>query len=103
MNQHLMCVLAQTAVGIYQNDPDMYTKGILRGTTNPEVCQFEGCDHVTCNRNRTGAISVLFRYNTINALTGESIPPTLQFAEMGRDMGHSQCDIAATSTFAMMT
>lgn len=75
MNQHLMCVLAQTAVGIYQNDPDMYTKGILRGTTNPEVCQFEGCDHVTCNRNRTGAISVLFRYNTINALTGESIRP----------------------------
>ena len=103
MNQHLMCVLAQTAVGIYQNDPDMYAKGILRGTTNPEVCQFEGCDHATCNRNRTGAISVLFRYNTFNALTGEAVEPTLQFAEMGRDMGHSLCDIAATSTFAMMT
>ena len=103
MNQHLMCVLAQTAVGIYQNDPAMYAKGILRGTTNPEVCMREGCDHVSCNRNRTGAISVLFRYNTINALTGETVPPTLQFAEMGRDMGHSLCDIAATSTFAMMT
>ncbi len=103
MNQHLMCVLAQTAVGIYQNDPAMYARGILRGTTNPDVCMIEGCDHVSCNRNRTGAISVLFRYNTLNALTGETVSPTLQFAEMGRDMGHSQCDIAATSTFAMMT
>lgn len=103
MNQHLMCVLAQTVVGIYQNDPVMYAKGIQRGTTNPEVCQIEGCDHVSCDRNRTGAISVLFRYNTLNALTGEVIPPTLQFAEMGRDMGHSLCDIAATSTLAMMT
>lgn len=103
MNQHLMCVLAQTAAGIYQNDAALYTRGILRGTTNPEVCQREGCDHVRCNRNRTGAISVLFRYNTHNALTGEAVPPTLQFAEMGRDMGHSLCDIAATSTLAMMT
>ena len=103
MNQHLMCVLAQTAVGIYQNDPEIYARGILRGTTNPEACMHEGCDHVSCNRNRTGAISVLFRYNTINALTGETVPPTLQFAEMGRDMGHSLCDIAATSTLAMMT
>lgn len=103
MNQHLMCVLAQTAAGIYQNDSALYARGILRGTTNPEVCQQEGCDHVSCNRNRTGAISMLFRYNTINALTGETIPPTLQFAEMGRDMGHSLCDIAATSTLAMMT
>ncbi len=103
MNQHLMCVLAQTAVGIYQNDPDTYARGILRGTTNPEACMLENCNHVSCNRNRTGAISVLFRYNTLNALTGEAVPPTLQFAEMGRDMGHSLCDIAATSTFAMMT
>lgn len=103
MNQHLMCVLAQTAAGIYQNDPDMYARGILRGTTNPEVCQIEGCDHASCKRTRTGAISMLFRYNTLNALTGETVPPTLQFAEMGRDMGHSLCDIAATSTLAMMT
>lgn len=33
------------------------------------------------------------QYRT-NALTSETVPPTLQFAGMGRDMSHSLCDIA---------
>ena len=103
MNQHLMCVMAQTAVGIYNNDETIYNTGVLRGTTNPEYCDIEGCDHSSCNLNRSGAIKYLFREVTFNAETGEPTEPNLQLAEMGRDQGHSYCDVAASSIFAMMT
>ncbi len=103
MNQHLMCVLAQTAVGIYNNDETIYKTGVLRGTTNPEYCTDEGCDHSSCNLNRSGAIKYMFREVTFNAETGEATEPNLQLAEMGRDQGHSYCDVAASSIFAMMT
>ena len=103
MNQHLMCVMAQTAVGIYNNDETLYNTGVLRGTTNPEYCETEGCDHSACNLNRSGAIKYLFREVTFNAETGEPTEPNLQLAEMGRDQGHSYCDVAAASIFAMIT
>ena len=66
-----MCVMAQTAVGIYNNDETIYNTGVLRGTTNPEYCDTEGCDHSSCNLNRSGAIKYLFREVTFNAETGE--------------------------------
>jgi len=80
MNQHSYAVMGYLASTILGDEVDGYKQAVEWTTVNA----------TTPNWGRSGSIKTQIRMVTRDNKTGQAVEPTLQLAEMGRDMPHAE-------------
>jgi hypothetical protein len=80
MNQHSYAVMGYLASTILGDEVESYKQAVEWTTVNA----------TTTNPGRDGSIKNQIRLVTRNDKTGEAVEPSLQLAEMGRDMPHAE-------------
>lgn len=83
MNQHSYAIMGYLASTILGDEAEDYKQAVEWTTVNA----------TSANQGRNGSIKQQIRLVTRNDKTGETVKPTLELVEMGRDMAHAEGNI----------